>query len=527
MTRVPLVATLLLTGCSLVEQAHADKLAAASDTDGTTDDTSETDTTGPPEPTTGGSTGETTGPDITTDTGSISLGEPPVIRDFFVDATIQEAGPLWIDAEVADAVRTRLVIERGGEEVAAVDDPKLPWEFRVTSESTFDGSYTITLQAWASGGAQATASRDVMIDLPTGGTVAASWEDSGDRPSSVAALGIIRADNVAPSDGVIAALAVDGQDGPEMRLYRFDTDLTLKNPVQAWCGGDICRWTPTGLVVDEQNHVWVVGNDDEFSWLMKFDANGQPLWSEAHKLHGGHATGVAVDDTYTYIAGWADKSENLSNWTDARIWVVQSGVTVGVLDYGSVLGEDQPANNRAHGVAITSTGRVLLAGETQVFDPNDNTRIPRATLLEFTGLALDRQWQAPTWVDGWEQSVFGVIAPNGTDVVAAGWYAPGVSDPLVHYAVFSGDLEPAAVTSSNQPKGTYSALATHPEGHVIKTGIMGSSAVVSAPDLWGSVVLPPFTRSNGVQTDRYGRILIAGEALINGEIRAMLTKITP
>ncbi|MGB1012688.1 MAG: hypothetical protein ACPG4T_01040, partial [Nannocystaceae bacterium] len=79
----------------------------------------------------------------------------------------------WIDAEVADAVRTRLVIERDGEEVAAVDDPKLPWELPITSESTFDGSYTITLQAWASGGAHATASRDVTVDLPTGGTLAA------------------------------------------------------------------------------------------------------------------------------------------------------------------------------------------------------------------------------------------------------------------------------------------------------------------------------------------------------------------
>ncbi|MGB1012687.1 MAG: hypothetical protein ACPG4T_01035, partial [Nannocystaceae bacterium] len=92
MTRLPITAfALLLTGC--IQQVHRDKLQAASDTDNTSGDTGDDNTTGMPEPTTGGSIDEPTGNDITSESGAISLGDPPRIVDFFVDTSIHEAGP--------------------------------------------------------------------------------------------------------------------------------------------------------------------------------------------------------------------------------------------------------------------------------------------------------------------------------------------------------------------------------------------------------------------------------------------------
>ncbi|MGB1016099.1 MAG: hypothetical protein ACPG4T_18335 [Nannocystaceae bacterium] len=524
-----------LAGCSIVDNKRAEfEEAENSEAESSTDPTTDGEESGRPVPTTGGSTDAGSGSvgDTDEETTGAPPSEPPVIHEFEVTAEVDEAGPLQVDAEISGAVEVDLVISRGGEELDTIHDPAFPWELPITSDS-FDGEYTFELRAWSTEGVEASTTAASVVDLPEGGSKQAGWFDTGELPSSAAAIVPVRAGNIAGSDGVLAALGIGG----ELWLYRFDTDLQVKAPIHAWCGDGPCMWEPSGMVVDTQNpdHVYVVGNGADGARLMKFDVNGQPKWPEAVELANGHASGVAYEAEFdrVFVSGWAEYSEDNQEWSNSKMWIVQGGEAVAQMEYeSSYVWEGVPtrAKNRAFGITIIETGRVLLVGETQIAGFNIQETIRRGNVIEFDNFALDEKFRIPTWGDESAQSSFqGVVSDTSGGVVAAGWYQGDGSPRVGYFISFNDQLQPEGQHSSpSEPEGVFNAGAMHPAGHLIVAGVQEPAASAVAPTLWDSpYVSGAFSRAWDITTDRYGRVFLVGEKSVNGQLRATVEMLRP
>jgi len=541
--KIPIYTLLLvgLAGCSIVDHKRAEfEDGEGADFDSSTDPTTDGEESGQPVPTTGGWTGlatSTSNADTDTDTDTDTTGgmpaeDPPTVDHFAVRSEVDEAGPLWINATVSGAAETELEILRDGELFDTIKNPKFPRDIPITSGS-FDGNYTFILHAWSSNGLSASATKTSVVDLPEGGTLQASWQDMGDSPSSAAAIVPVQAGNLAGEDGVLAALGINGK----LRLYRFDTDLQLQAPVQAWCGEGSCHWEPAGMVVDTQNpdHVYVVGNGDDGARLMKFDVNGQPMWPEAVKLDTGHASGVAYEAEFdrVFVSGWAEYSVDDVEWSNSKMWIVQAGEAVAQLEYESTYewqGQPRTAKNRAHGVTLSDTGRVLLVGETMISPLDADEGFTRGNIIEFDNFALTEKFHVPTWGDDSARSGFqGVASDKNGGFVAAGWYQ-GDGSPRGYFISFDNQLQPEGQHSSpTEPEGVHNAVALHPERHLVVAGVQEPTASAFSPTLWASryVSGAAFSRARAITIDRYGRVFLAGEKSVNGQLRATVELLRP
>ncbi|MGB1014584.1 MAG: serine/threonine-protein kinase [Nannocystaceae bacterium] len=312
----------------------------------------------------------------------------------------------------------------------------------------------------------------------------------------------------------------------------------VKAPVQAHCGNGSCLWEPSGMVADTQNpdHVYVVGNGAGGAWLMKFDVNGQPVWPEAVELANGHASGVAYEAEFdrVFVSGWAEYEENDVEWSNSKMWIVQAGELVGQMEYESTYelqGQPRNAKNRAFGITLTETGRVLLVGQTQIPDPDTEVRLARGNLIEFDNFALVEKFHVPTWGDDLAQSSFSsVVSDTSGEAVAAGWYQSDDSPRVGYFISFNDELHPEGLFSApDEPEGVNNAAAIHPEKHLIVVGVQEPAATAYAPTLWGSryVSGAALSRAQDLALDRYGRIFLAGEKSVNGQLRATVELIRP
>ncbi len=526
MTHRALLPIFLLAGCSLVDQIRDDKLAALSDSDTTTGAEPE-DTT--PMPTTG-TTGEPEESSETSGGGEFDIGRPPTIADFFAPLTVNAAGPLVVDAEIIGATKTELVLERDGEEVERVKNPSLPWKLPITSEKTFDGNYTVTLRAWASTGAMSEKHADTIIDLPTGGTLRAQWQEPGVIPSTAAAVVPVVAGDLAAEDGALVAMAIGG----ELWLHRFDTQLNLRSAVHAFCGDGICAWAPVAMAVDRANqgHVFVAGNDfNGQAWLMKFDVSGQPVWPSAIKLPNGHVTGVAVDTEFeqrVFLSGWRE----LDQGSNARLWIVQDGEVTGATDYASTCTADgvvKQAWNQASDVLVLADGRIILSGTTTVDSPEEWCP-SRGSLFAYENFSLVEKFHVPTWgEDELTQSSFATISATQTRLFAGGWLAGSVdNEEHVHTSTFKTDFSPIQSTILDTPSGSYSTASIHPENTPIFAGEYLPSGAATL-DLWGQPYSSPvaFSRILGSTVDRFGRVYLVGERAGNNTTLAAVEAVNP
>ncbi len=516
---------LLLAGCSLVDQARDDKLEVLSDTDTTTTGDEPGDSS--PMPTTGTTTGEEETGDPSSG-GALDIGRPPTIVDFFAPVSVNAAGPLVIDAEIIGATKTELVLERDGQEVERVKNPTLPWELPITSEKTFDGNYAVTLRAWSSTGGMSEKHADTTIDLPTGGTLRAEWQEPGVIPSTAAAVVPIVAGDLAVEDGALVAISIGG----ELWLQRFDVNLQPQGVVQPHCGDGICAWAPSAMVDDPQDpdRVYVVGNDfNGQAWVMCFTINGQPVWPAALELPNGHASGVAVDTVFPdrlFVSGWRELDLQGSN---ARMWIVQAADVTGEFEYKSSyqqMGITYPSRNRANDVAIVDD-RVILVGATEIKNPNqfEPHGLRRGNVLEYENFALKEKFQIPSW-DAWARSEFFACAPTPFGVDVVGTYFATGDNPSPLLVEFADTLEPTAA-DFEEVTGSYVAATRHPE-HTIVVGEFFPTAAGSFP-LWNTPYSSgsPFSRARGVAADRFGRLFIVGERIEGNETRGFVEQINP
>ncbi len=515
----------LLAGC--LERLRDEKLAALSDSD--TDTTTAGDDSGDssPMPTTG-TTGEE--PEETGDPssgGALDIGRPPTIADFFAPVSVNAAGPLVIDAEIIGATKTELVLERDGQEVERVKNPTLPWELPITSEKTFDGNYAVTLRAWSSTGAMSEKHADTTIDLPTGGTLRAEWQEPGVIPSTAAAVVPIVAGDLAVEDGALVAMSIGG----ELWLHRFDANLQPQGVVQPYCGDGICAWAPSAMVADPQDpdRVYVVGNDfNGQAWVMCFMINGQPVWPSALELPNGHASGVAVDTVFPdrlFVSGWRELEEG----SNAKMWTVQAAKVTGGSEYESTyqqMGLTRTSHNRANDVILLDD-RVILVGATEIDPPDQQAPygLKRGNILEYENFALKEQYQIPSWDPAAESEFLGSTPTQpGFDVVGT-FSASSGTDPSPLSATFTDSID-AAVVDIADITGTFSATTRHPENTVI-VGEFLPTAVVSLP-LWDTVYSGiPFSRARDVTADRFGRVFMVGERLDGNQTRGVVELINP
>ncbi|MGB1017048.1 MAG: hypothetical protein ACPG4T_23125, partial [Nannocystaceae bacterium] len=234
-----------------------------------------------------------------------------------------------------------------------------------------------------------------------------------------------------------------------------------------------------------------------------------------------------------FVSGWAEYEENGVEWSNSKMWIVQAGEAVAQMEYESSYlweGVSARAKNRAFGITLSDTGRVLLAGETVISADESEKGLTRGNVIEFDNFSLSEKFRVPTWGDESARSGFQGVASDSSGIVAAGWYHGEGSYSRGFFISLNEQLQPEGQhSSSTEPEGSNNAAAIHPERHLVVAGVQEPTASAFAPDLWTSryVSDAAFSRARAITIDRYGRIFLAGEKSLNGQLRATLELVRP
>lgn len=379
------------------------------------EDTTTTTTTGGP----GSSTGEV-------------VNMPPEIGGFMLTAekiTAPGEVKLLLDAS-ADVVEVD--VSYGDTVLATVPIAAFPFTFDVTSQAMCDGWVSLAVEVRDAEGLTASASAELLCQLPAPGSEVYTRTFPGVSSSSGTAVA------ASPDGAVIVAGELDGR----MALWRLDPEGKL---LPNW-PRTITGWTLTDLGDDESSAaavaldplgaIVVVGNIksgvNTLRYLARLSDKGELLWEDPGVKIGEDIAGVAVALTGE-IAVVGSLRTNLGepNPTyDSSTWVYPSGYhpsqgpvvpdVFGQPASDPLPDDDNLQSERARAVVAGHDGFIVF-GEREYLDIDSNDFYTRATAQRYT---LAGAHDGLLWTSSGTKFLHdAALAATATDdgFLAAGW----------------------------------------------------------------------------------------------------------
>ncbi len=351
-------------------------------TDGGTETSGETGT--------GAATGTTTGEP--SDTTGEPVDPPPWIVDLVCDPqAADEIGPtLCTYTASPDAVEADLLDEG---EVIASGPAGAPFIFPITSAPHNNPGSTITVTVRDEAGQSASASVFQASAVKDPGSAAWTTLEPNDGAFSLAGA-------VALQGAYVVAAGVHFKN-PQVigTLRRYDqggqwlaSDVGWSKAHTAWTK---LAWLktnsfgPTGVAVDADQNIILVGigfdNGQPRTYVARFHPDGVLDWELAGPA-GTEARGVGVQpDGTIYVAGARRTNVNPEFW-DMEVSVYGPDKTAyGPIAYRDLEDKLNTRSERGRAVAVLASGRVVVVGTGEIFDPIQNDNYVRGVALLFEG----------------------------------------------------------------------------------------------------------------------------------------------
>ena len=351
-----------------------------------------------------------TGPDGP-DTGSTSTGEPenaaPQVFAFSVEpAAIHEPGAVSLQLD-ASADVVDVDVWYGETLIATVSAVEFPYAFDVTSQSMCDGSQAFTVTVRDEEGLTATSlPAELFCQLPAPGSQVYTRTLEGAVSATGAAITLL------PDGGVVAGGALDGR----MMLWRLDA---AGNPVAGW-PKTIADWTlvadldakesgATTVAVDPTGAIVVAGyfkNGIAFRrYVAKLGDKGTLLWEDPGQVDGEEIMGLAVSSAGDVVTAGSRRTSPLDQPPryDAMTWGYPDGYPYNATRWFKLFAK--PATDpkpddlnldseRMRGVLALPNGNVLVFGERDYWNGDDNYPFTRTTMFQVSG---DGDLVGETW----------------------------------------------------------------------------------------------------------------------------------
>jgi hypothetical protein len=342
-----------------------------------------------------GDEADTSAGDATGTSGNLPIDPPPTVENLECDpVNADEVGPVTCTYDPSPDAIVAELLDDG--QVVATGPAGTPLIFPVISAPHNNPGSTITVRV-----------RDAIDQTA---------ETSIYQPSTVKDPGTEIWTKLEPNDGqisVASAVALQGNyvlaagvhwtNGNLVgTLRRYNLSGEWDATPEGWSKPHT-EWTnyawletaylgPTGLAVDAEGNIVLVGiaidDGEPRSYVARFHPDGELHW-EKPGLVGTEARGVGVQpDGTIYVAGARRTGVNPDRW-DMEVSVYGSdNAAYGPFVYSDP--EDQIFNDRSErgrAVAVLKNGNVVVAGEREVINPNDQNApwVMRGVALLFEG----------------------------------------------------------------------------------------------------------------------------------------------
>lgn len=283
--------------------------------------------------------------------------------------------------------------------------------------------------------------------------------------------------------------------------------------------------TAYAVATDSQGNVFVAGSTFELSYLQKFAADGELVWTR-ELVAGFGAGGLAVTgDGEVILAGAANDAlagfEHAGRWDVAAQKLDADGEVLWTWQFGTA------ENDYANAASVDTEGNVYLAGSTDGFLPGGDSRGMRDAFVVKLNARGDWQWTQQLGANRDDDAAGIAVDPSGNVLVGGSmWQYTNASD--LDRDTFVAKLDSAGETiwfrqSDGAELETAAALAVDSSGNVVLGGyevvVNGgpARAFASKYDAGGELV---WTHRTEIE-DTYGYALAVdqeGAVLLGGSL---------
>ncbi|MBI5913620.1 PKD domain-containing protein [Candidatus Azambacteria bacterium] len=289
------------------------------------------------------------------------------------------------------------------------------------------------------------------------------------------------------------------------------------------------------VATDGANNTYVTGEQyapatglDMF--VIKYDQNGNVVWSDVYDNAGGNESGygvvVTANGSAVYVVGRQQDNASLNSDAFVRKYAYNAATDTYDIGWTQIYNGPSGGADIARGAALDSDGNIYAAGYREKVAGGIE-----AMLLSYTAAGVLR-WGGPVaYTATYNASAFGV-AVAGSNVYMTGYTQPTINDTDMFVQKYttggvSGWGQTYNSTSDSQTEIGY-GVAVEAGGNVFVTGYQdtnGGDSFIRKYDPAGALVWEGAYNSGGTQNDvgrgvvagNSGRIFVAGRQQTNAE----------